>query len=57
VRRGLSVSEGQEAFFKGHVHAFRVLGGLLAGKVREDNLKSAVAHVLRFSRVRVETDR
>lgn len=50
-------SGGQEAFFEGHVHAFRVLGGVPSGKVRYDNLKAAVAQVLGFSRARVETKR
>jgi transposase len=50
-------SEGQEAFFEGHVHAFDVLGGVPAGRIRYDNLKSAVAQVLGFTRARVETDR
>jgi hypothetical protein len=53
----VSASEGQEAFFEGHVHAFGVLGGVPAGKVRYDNLTSAVARVLGFTRARVETDR
>jgi hypothetical protein len=53
----VSASEGQEAFFEGHVHAFNVLGGVPAGKVRYDNLTSAVARVLGFTRARVETDR
>ena len=48
---------GQEAFLEGHVHAFTVLGGVPTGKVRYDNLKSAVASVIGFSRQRVETDR
>jgi hypothetical protein len=30
----VSLSGGQEAFFEGHEHAFRVLGGVPAGKVR-----------------------
>jgi hypothetical protein len=47
----------QEAFFEGHVHALRVLGGVPRGKVRYDNLKPAVAKVLGFSRARVETQR
>jgi hypothetical protein len=34
-----------------------VLGGVPAGKVRYDNLTSAVARVLGFTRARVETDR
>ena len=53
----VSLSGGQEAFFEGHAHAFRVLGGVPAGKIRYDNLKSAVAQVIGFSRSRVETDR
>ncbi|WP_099252134.1 IS21 family transposase [Mycobacterium sp. shizuoka-1] len=52
-----SATGGQEAFFEGHVHAFQVLGGVPAGKVRYDNLKAAVAQVIGFSRQRVETDR
>jgi transposase len=51
----VSLSGGQEAFFEGHEHAFRLLGGVPAGKVRYDNLKAAVAQVLGFSRARVET--
>jgi transposase len=31
----VSLSGGQEAFFEGHEHAFRVLGGVPAGKVRD----------------------
>jgi transposase len=50
-------SGGQEAFLEGHVHALNVLGGVPAGKVRYDNLRSAVAQVLGFSRQRVETPR
>ncbi|MFE2181023.1 IS21 family transposase [Streptomyces sp. NPDC059455] len=50
-------SAGQEAFFEGHVHALRTLGGVPRGKVRYDNLKAAVAQVLGLSRARVETDR
>jgi transposase len=53
----ISASEGQEAFFEGHAHAFSVLGGVPAGKIRYDNLTSAVARVLGFTRARVETDR
>jgi transposase len=53
----VSLSGGQEAFFEGHEHAFGVLGGVPRGKVRYDNLKSAVASVLGFTRARVETDR
>ena len=53
----VSLPGGQEAFFEGHEHAFRVLGGMPAGKIRYDNLKSAVAQVIGFSRSRVETGR
>ena len=56
VRR-VSASCGQEAFFEGHVHAFSVLGGVPTGKVRYDNLSSAVAQVIGFSRARVENER
>ena len=52
-----SATGGQEAVFEGHVHAFQVLGGVPAGKIRYDNLKAAVAQVIGFSRQRVETDR
>jgi transposase len=48
---------GQEAFFEGHVHALRALGGVPRSKIRYDNLKSAVAQVLGLNRARVETDR
>jgi transposase len=65
LRRSLSgksvhrafASGGQEAFFEGHEHAFHVLGGVLAGRIRYDNLKAAVAQVIGFSRHRVETER
>lgn len=50
-------SAGLEAFLEGHMHAFTVLGGVPAGKIRYDNLKAAVAQVLGFSRARVETER
>lgn len=53
----ISASAGQEAFFEGHAHAFRILGGVPTGKIRYDNLKAAVASVIGFSRQRVETDR
>jgi transposase len=53
----VSLSGGQEAFFEGHEHAFRVLGGVPAGKIRYDNLKAAVAQVIGLSRSRVEADR
>lgn len=48
---------GQEAFLEGHVHAFGVLGGVPTGKVRYDNLRSAVRRVLGFARSRVENER
>lgn len=53
----VSATGGQEAFFEGHVHAFTVLGGVPAGKIRYDNLKAAVAQVIGFSRQRVEAGR
>ncbi|WP_020578920.1 IS21 family transposase [Actinopolymorpha alba] len=53
----ISASAGQEAFFEGHAHALRVLGGVPTGKIRYDNLKAAVASVIGFSRQRVEADR
>jgi hypothetical protein len=49
--------EWQEAFFEGHMHTFSVLGGVPTGKVRYDNLSSAVARVLGFTRARVENER
>ncbi|MFJ1746389.1 IS21 family transposase [Streptomyces sp. NPDC088116] len=48
---------GQEAFFDGHVHALRTLGGVPRTKVGYDNLKAAVARVLGQSRGRVEAHR
>lgn len=53
----VSASGGQEAFFEGHVHALSVLGGVPSGKVRYDNLTSAVRQVLGFTRSRVENER
>lgn len=53
----ISASAGQESFFEGHAHAFRILGGVPTGKIRYDNLKAAVASVIGFSRQRVEADR
>ncbi|MHA5023689.1 hypothetical protein ACX28Y_42280, partial [Streptomyces sp. SD35] len=47
---------GQEAFLEGHVHALSVLGGVPTGKVRYDNLRSAVSRVL-SSRSRAENER
>jgi transposase len=49
----VSLLGGQEAFLEGHEHAFRVFGGVPAGKVRYDSLKSAVASVLGFTRARL----
>lgn len=57
VQRRVFASCGQEAFFEGHVHALRTLGGVPRSKVRYDNLKAAVARVLGLSRARVEADR
>jgi hypothetical protein len=51
-----SLSQGQEAFLEGHVYGFGRLGGVPAGKIRYDNLNSAVSRVL-FGRTRQETDR
>jgi transposase len=51
-----SLSQGQEAFLEGHVHAFDRLGGVPTEKIRYDNLKPAVSRVL-FGRTRVETQR
>ncbi len=48
---------GQEAFFEGHVHAFRILGGIPRGRIRYDNPRAAVERVLGLSRARVENDR
>jgi transposase len=53
----VTASAGQEAFFEGHAHAFRVLGGVPTGKVRYDNLRAAVAQVVGLSRARVENER
>ncbi len=52
-----SLSAGQEAFFEGHLHALKMLGGVPTGKVRYDNLRAAVRQVLGFSRGRVEAER
>ena len=51
-----SLTQGQEAFLEGHVHAFERLGGVPLDKIRYDNLNSAVKHVL-FGRSRQENDR
>ncbi len=47
---------GQESFCAGHEHAFAVLGGVPADKIRYDNLKAAVSRVL-FDRTRIESAR
>jgi transposase len=49
-------TQGQEAFLEGHVQAFEQLGGVPAGHIRYDNLKSAVSRVL-AGRDRLESDR
>jgi transposase len=49
-------SQGQEAFLEGHQYAFETLGGVPAGQIRYDNLKSAVSRVL-FGRNRTESAR
>jgi transposase len=51
-----SLTQGQEAFLEGHVHAFERLGGVPLDKIRYDNLNSAVTQVL-FGRSRQENDR
>ncbi len=48
-------SQGQEAFIEGHIHAFAAIGGVPRGKIRYDNLRSAVSRVL-FGRNRTESD-
>lgn len=48
-------SEGQEALLEGHALAFERLGGV-PGRIRYDNLKAAVARILR-GRDRIETER
>src|SRR6476619_7280869 len=50
------LTQGQEAFLEGHVHAFERLGGIPVDKVRYDNLNSAVKQVL-FGRSRQENER
>jgi transposase len=49
------LNEGQEVFLDGHVRAFEHLGGVPA-RIRYDNLKAAVAKILR-GRDRLESDR
>lgn len=50
------VTQGQEAFLEGHVHAFEQFGGVPVVHIRYDNLKSAVSRVL-FGRDRSESQR
>ena len=50
------LTQGQEAFLEGHVHAFDRFGGIPLDKIRYDNLNSAVKQVL-FGRSRQENDR
>jgi transposase len=50
------LTQGQEAFLEGHVHAFERLGGVPVDKIRYDNLNSAVKQVL-FGRSRQESER
>jgi transposase len=50
------VSQAQEAFMEGHVHAFRVLGGVPTRHIRYDNLKPAVRQMC-TGRTRVENER
>jgi transposase len=49
-------SQGQEAFFEGHVAAFHAIGGVPCGQIRYDNLKPAVHRVL-YGRNRIESER
>jgi transposase len=49
------LNEGQEVFLDGHVRAFSHLGGA-PGRIRYDNLKAAVAKILR-GRDRLESER
>lgn len=52
-------TQGQEAFFEGHVEAFRELGGIPARHIRYDNLSAAVSLVIygQGGRNRVENER
>jgi transposase len=50
------LTQGQEAFLEGHVHAFERLDGVPVDKIRYDNLNSAVKQVL-FGRSRQENER
>lgn len=49
------LNEAQEVFLDGHVRAFDHFGGV-AGRIRYDNLKAAVARVMK-GRTRVESER
>ena len=44
---GLGLTCAQEAFLEGHVHAFKVTGGVPWRHIRYDNLSPAVTKVLR----------
>ncbi|MEV5979703.1 IS21 family transposase [Streptomyces sp. NPDC052114] len=48
---------GQEAFFEGHVHAFRTLGGVPRHRIRYDNLRAAVERGMGRGRGRHEAER
>lgn len=48
---------GRQSFFEKHVHALTVLGGVLAGQIRYDNLTPAVRRVVFRSRSREEDPR
>ncbi|WP_424863415.1 Mu transposase domain-containing protein [Streptomyces sp. MMS24-I29] len=56
MQRSVYATASQEAFFEGHVEAFRSLGGVPSVHIRYDNLKPAVKQVL-FGRSRTETTR
>lgn len=40
-------TQAQEAVLEGHVHAFETFGGVPVEHIRYDNLKAAVARLLR----------
>ena len=50
------LSQAQQAFFDGHVRGFEHFGGVPSRRIRYDNLKPAVARVLK-GRDRIELDR
>jgi transposase len=53
----VSLSGGQEAFFEGHEHAFRLLGGVPAGRSATTTSRPRSRRSLGFSRARVENER